>query len=119
MIKEQAKNTVNMIDTRNIIIETIQSALVGHLDSSSNFNPASLANAIETKISFNESFEEKNVKQVKEFIIHINETINDIDNDMNNELEQLGPDETVLKNFIMGQKTACEKIRESLNNIKK
>ena len=103
--------------SKEIIIELIQNSLIGELDSSSNFSPQFLADAIIKKVNFNRTYKEKNVKKIEDALNSFNDMIDKIDEDMNNELEQLGSDEVLLKNFVRGQKTTCEKLRESLKNI--
>jgi hypothetical protein len=103
-------------EERNQVIKLIQESLIGKIiDASSNFSPQFLADAILQKLDFNRTFEEKNVKNLDSAIKAFNKMIDDIDYDMDNELAQLGPEETLLKNFVRGQKTACEKLREKLN----
>jgi len=102
---------------KEIIIELIQNSLIGELDSSSNFKPQFLADAIIKKLNLNRTLKETNAKKIDEIVNSFNDMINDIDKDMNIEYEQLGADEVLLKNFVRGQKTTCEKLRESLKNI--
>jgi len=100
-----------------IVIELIVNALSGKLDSSSNFNPKFLAEAIVQKLNFNLTLEESKLKSINESIITFNSMIDDIDKDMDEEMSKLTEKETLLKNFILGQKTACEKLKESLKTI--
>lgn len=106
-----------MKNERNILIKLIQSSLKGKLDSSTNFSPQNFADAIINKLELNRTYKERNSKKVEEAINFFNESINDIDKDMDTELQQIGKDEIVLKNFVRGQKTACEKLRENLKKI--
>jgi len=100
-----------------VVVELLQSALAGKIDPSSNFNPQLLAEAIVTKLNFNLSPIERNAKKVEDAIRTFNEMINKIDAEMDNEMQQLGKEEVLLKNFVRGQKTACEKLKESLKEI--
>jgi len=108
------KTTNNQLE---VIIELIQDSLIGNLDPSSNFNPQFLAKAIIDKLEFGQTYKEKNSKKVEDAIQSFNQMINDIDLDMDEELQKLNDNETLLKNFIRGQKTTCEKLRESLKTI--
>ena len=108
---------INMKNERDILIELIQASLAGKIDPSSNFNPADFADAIVTKLDLNRTLEERNAKKVEDAVQAFNESINEIDKDMDIELEQMGKDEVLLKNFVRGQKEACEKLRSSLENI--
>jgi hypothetical protein len=110
------ENTIKE-EERNQVIRLIQESLIGKIDSSS-FSPQFLADAILQKLDFNRTFEEKNAKNLDSAIKMFNKMIDDIDYDMDNELAQLGPEETLLKNFVRGQKTACEKLREELKKDK-
>jgi hypothetical protein len=100
-----------------ILVELLQKSLAGQIDPSSNFNPNFLAEAIISKLALNQTFEEKNAKKVEEAVKSFNEMINVIDDEMTTELQQLGKDEVLLKNFVRGQKTTCEKLRETLKTI--
>lgn len=105
------------MDKRDLLIELIQESLIGKLDSSANFNPQFLADAIIEKMKFNSTIRERNSSKLEEAIEKFNEFINDINNDMDDELKQLGKDEVLLKNFVNGQKTACEKLKDKLSEI--
>lgn len=106
-----------MKNEREILINLIQASLTGKIDPSSNFKPADFADAILTKLDLNRTFTERNSKSINEAVENFESMINDIDKDMDTELEQLGKDETLLKNFVRGQKTACEKLKENLKKI--
>jgi len=100
-----------------VLVELLQKSLAGQIDPSSNFNPHFLAEAILNKLEFNQTIEEKNAKKVEDAVKSFNDMINEIDDEMTTELEQLGKDEVLLKNFVRGQKTTCEKLRENLKTI--
>jgi len=104
---------------RNMIIELIQNSLIGKLDPSSNFNPQFLADAILEKLEFNKTYKEIKCDNINSIINSFNQMINDIDNDMNSEIEKLGDSSSdlLIKNFARGQKTACEKLKDSLNKL--
>lgn len=106
------------MNKEEIIIKLIQSSLTGELDTSSNFKPQFLANAIIQKLNLNRTFKETNAKKIEEVVDDFIDMIDEIDKDMDIESQQLGNDEILLKNFIKGQKTVCEKLRESLKNLK-
>ena len=104
-------------EKKEIIVSLIQDSLMGKIDPSANFNPQFLADAILKKLEFKESMAERNTKSINEAISKFNTMIEDIDNDMETEMEQLGVDEVLLKNFIKGQLTACEKLKNQLETI--
>ena len=106
-----------MKNEKEILINLIQSSLKGKINPESDFNPQFLAEAIITKLNLNKTVTERNSKKVEDAIEKFESFINEIDSDMDIELEQLGKDETLLKNFARGQKTTCEKLRESLKTI--
>jgi len=108
-----------MIKEKEIIITLLQNSLTGELDPSSNFNPQFLADAIIEKIEFDKTLKERNAKKIDEVIESFNEMIDDIDEDMDTELLKLGTDssDVFIKNFIRGQKTACEKLKDKLKYI--
>jgi len=110
-------NTHETSKETTAVIELLQSTLAGKIDPSSNFNPQFLAEAIVEKLNFNLSPIERNAKKVEDAIRSFEKMISDIDEDMDNELQQLGKDELLVKNFVRGQKTACEKLKESLKEI--
>jgi hypothetical protein len=102
---------------KKILIELLQTQLTGKLDSSSNFNPVFLADAIIEKLDLNSTLAERNARKVEDAINKFNDLLDDINSDMDEELSMLSEKETLLKNFIQGQKTACEKLKESLKTI--
>lgn len=102
---------------KEMLVKLIQASLTGYIDPSSNFNPSFLADAIITKLELNQTIKERMVKDVNEAITAFNNMIDDIDKDMDLEMQQLGSEEVLLKNFVRGQKTTCEKLKDSLNNL--
>ena len=106
-----------MENKRNDIIELIQNSLVGKIDASVNFNPRFLAEAILEKLEFNKSLKDRSNEKIDNVITSFNDMINDIDNDMDTELGLLSESDTLLKNFIRGQKTACEKLKDKLKTL--
>jgi len=106
-----------MTEEKKILITLLQTALSGKIDPSINFSPQLLADAIVDQLNLNRTLTERNVRNVEETINKVKSFIKEINDDMNNEIEQLGKDETLLKNFINGQKTACEKLNEKLGTI--
>jgi len=106
-----------MKSEKDILINLIQASLTGKLDPSSNFSPQEFADAIITKLDLNRTMAERNARNVEAAIESFTGMINDIDKDMDNELEQLGKDEVMVKNFVRGQKTACEKLKENIEKI--
>lgn len=99
---------------KTILTHFLQDVLSGHLDVSSNLNPSFLADAILTKLEINKTLAFKNTEEaVKSFTSFIE----DIDSDMDKELNELKEGDLMLKNFIRGQKTACEKLKGSLNTL--
>jgi hypothetical protein len=106
----------NIVKEQTLIVDIIQTNLSGKIDASSNFNPCFLAEAILQKLNFGLTLEERKTKEFVDVVQTINNVLNDIDTDMDTELSKLGSEEKMLANFIRGQKTACEKIRESLKD---
>jgi uncharacterized coiled-coil protein SlyX len=107
-----------MMNTKKtILVELIQNSLTGKLDPSTHFNPQFLADAIIEKLELEKTFEERNIKKINDAIDSFNNMIDEIDKDMDLELQSLGADEILLKNFIRGQKTTCEKLKESLKTL--
>lgn len=106
-----------MKSEKEILVNLIQASLAGKLDPSSNFNPQDFADAIITKLDLNRTLVERNARSVEAAIKSFNNMIDDIDKDMDIELEQLGKDEVMVKNFVRGQKTACEKLKSEIEKI--
>ena len=106
-----------MKDEKTILVDLIQASLAGKIDPSSNFNPQNFADAIITKLNLNRTLTERNAKSVEDAVESFNEMVNDIDKDMDTELEQLGTDEVLVKNFVQGQKTVCAKLRDEIRKI--
>jgi len=106
-----------MENEKKILVNLIQAQLAGKIDPSSNFNPQSFADAIITKLDLNRTLEERNAKNVDEAIQSFTKMIEDIDNDMDTELEQLGKDEVLVKNFVRGQKTVCAKLKDEIKKV--
>jgi len=100
-----------------ILVEFLQNSLAGKLDPSAHLNPGFLASAIIAKLDFNRPLEERNARNVNEAVKTFAEMINEIDKDMDIELEQLGEDEKMVKNFIQGQKTACQKLLDEIKKL--
>ncbi len=108
---------MNSDKEKEILVKLLQTSFTGVIDASSNFNPAFLADAIIKKLQLNETIKERNAKDVDDAVNSFTNMIDDIDKDMDTELEQIGDDEVLLKNFVKGQKTACEKLKESIEKI--
>jgi len=106
-----------MKDEKTILINLIQASLAGKIDPSSNFSPQDFADAIITKLDLNRTLTAKNAKSVDEAVESFTEMIDEIDKDMDIELEQLGKDEVMVKNFVRGQKTVCEKLKAEIKKI--
>lgn len=97
---------------KQIIIETLQTALAGQLDPSSNFKPQLVAEAIAAKVEFEKTYSgrlnDELVGLIKESILKNRE-------EMTKELNSLGEDEVLLKNFIRGKITAYMEVLNTLN----
>jgi len=102
---------------KQILVKLIQASLTGKINTSTNFNPQFLADAILKKLEFNRPIKERNAKSVNEAVKTFEEWINEINGEMVIELEQLGKDEKLLGNFIRGQKTTCDKLKNKLKSI--
>lgn len=99
----------------DIIVEVIQQAFAGKVKIGEEVNVRGVAEAILEKIDFHSTMGELSARNVNEAKHSFFSAIDEIDEEMDKELQQLGKDETLLKNFIRGQKTACEKLRETLS----
>jgi len=106
-----------MTEEKKILVTILQTALAGKIDPSTNFSPQLLADAIIDQLNLNRTLTERNARNVEETINKFKSFINEINEDMDIEAEQLGNNEVLLKNFINGQKTACEKLNEKLETI--
>ena len=97
---------------KQIIIETLQAALAGQLDPSSNFKPQLVPEAIAAKVEFEKTYSgrlnDELVGLIKESILKNRE-------EMTKELNSLGEDEVLLKNFIRGKITAYMEVLNTLN----
>jgi hypothetical protein len=98
--------------TREILIATLQTALVGNLKLTSNVNPQNLADAIITKLNFNKTSVENTNDKMAIVLISIVKGLKD---EMKDELKSLSENEKLLKNFVHGKITAYE---EMLNTLK-
>lgn len=97
-----------------IIIEILQKALTGQLDSSSNISPKVIAEAISTRVVFEKAYE---IAEVDNAIGTLIDLIVEFKKTMQDELENLDPCDKLLSNFIRGKITAYEQILEVINNL--
>lgn len=98
---------------KEIIIEILQKSLIGKLDSSTNFRPQDVADAIASKVDFGKTYIElKNDKVVSV----LREGILAKKKEMLEESEKANS--PMLKNFIFGKITSYDEILETLKNIK-
>ena len=98
-----------------IIVEILQNALINQLKSESKFNPQHVANAIEEKIKFGQSAEEKFNREILDTIIEAIET-SKTENEQS--FEQLNPEaEKLLRNFIRGKIHAYDEVLDILKKL--
>lgn len=101
---------------REIIINTIQSALIGNIKETSNISPQFIADSIITNVQFGKLSTELQNEKLINIIIN---SIDKFKNEMNNEFNNLDSDnEKLLRNFIIGKITAYNEIIEIINNLK-
>jgi uncharacterized protein YPO0396 len=99
---------------KEIIVSVLQTALTGKLDPSSNFSPQDVADAIAVKVDFEKTHNNSKCDKIIGILI---DNIFSHNSEMKKELEDLGEDEKLLKNFIKGKLTAYEEILNTLNNL--
>jgi len=93
---------------KQIIISVLQKSLVGQLDSSNNFNPQFVADAIADKVNF-----EKSYTDIKHELLI--KTIIAAKSEMKVKMAELTSEQTLLKNFIHGKLAAYDEILSALN----
>jgi|ERR1035437_4750988 hypothetical protein len=103
------------LTSKNLIINLIQASLIGKLKEQVDFKPQFLAEAIITKTGFERPF--TNQIHQEEIINSVKVFVDSIRNDMIIEMDKLDKDEILLKNFINGQTTACDKLDDFLNKL--
>ena len=106
-----------MNEEKNIIIELLQTSLMGKLDPSTNFSPQALADALITKIDFNRPISEAGWTKLNETRTKLNEAIFVLDASMKAEMKLLKPEEKLFANFIRGKLTAYAEILDVLSRI--
>ena len=102
---------------KDIIIEVLQSYMVGKVDPSSNFRPQDLADALVKKIDFSKPINESSWNKFNSLRTKLNEGIQVLDEDMKKELEALKIDEKLFANFLRGKLTAYAEIMDLLKKI--
>lgn len=105
-----------MEDTEKIITQTLQKGLSGHLKLDSSLNPRNIASSILKNVDFSKRYSEFEGKKVNDYKLVVLKNLKEIEEDMNSEYEKLGDEDSdkMLKNFIRGQITAIEKIKNKL-----
>lgn len=98
---------------KQIIVEILQKSLVGQLDTSTNFRPQVVADAIAAKVDFGKTYIELRNDKV---ISKLTEAIVLLKDEMKIESEKA--DTPMLKNFIFGKLATYEEVLEILKNIK-
>jgi len=93
---------------KELIVSILQKSLIGQLDSSSNFKPQSVAEAIVDKVNFEKSYTDTKHELLIKALIAAKE-------EMKAEMDKLAPDQTLLKNFIHGKLAAYDEILAALN----
>jgi hypothetical protein len=103
------------METKDIIVEVIQSSLKGKIKENVPFNPQFLADDLIQKVEFNKPYGQKIYN--KELIDTIKFFIESLKSDMKAEIENTKEDEFLLKNLIRGEIVACEKFNAFMNNL--
>jgi len=98
---------------KEIIIDILQTALSGKLDSSCNFNPQAVADAIAVKINFEKTYNNFKSDEITGSIIDF---LNKCKEEMNKQLSY-NDENIVLRNFIHGKITAYDEILSVLNTL--
>lgn len=106
---------MNKEQSKLIIVEIIQNALIGQLKPDCNFNPQHVADAINQRIDFDSSSAERFNREVIETIIS---SIEDCKKDLDIQFDSLDQEkEKLLRNFIRGKSIAYEEILDILNKL--
>lgn len=98
---------------KQIIVDILQTALSGKLDSSCNFNPQAVADAIAVKINFEKTYNNFKSDEITGSIIDF---LNKCKKEMNEQLND-NNDNIFLSNFIRGKITAYDEILSILNTL--
>ena len=106
-----------MNEEKDILIDALQSYMIGKLDPSANFSPQALADALITKVNFNRPIGEAGWSKLNEMRLKLNEAIRLLDDDMKREMRLLQPEEKLLANFVRGKLTAYAEILDVLTKI--
>lgn len=99
---------------KQIIVEVLQTSLIGHLDPSSNFKPQNVADAIAIKVDFEKTFTDSTCNEIIGSLI---DNIVSAQKEMKNVLEKLIDEDKLLKNFIKGKLTAYDEILSALDTL--
>lgn len=97
-----------------IIIEILQNAVKGCIDSSSNFNPQNVAEAITTKVQFEKTYNDSKSDTITGTLI---DKIMSYSASMESELTLINPDEIVFANFLRGKITAYNEILDLIKSL--
>jgi hypothetical protein len=109
------EKSIKVSKTRDTLINLIQASLVGKINSGVDFRPQFLADAIISKTEFDKPFNHQT--HHVELISSIRVFIDSLKEEMSGSLSELREDETILKNFINGQITACDKFEEFITKL--
>jgi len=99
---------------KEIIIDILQKSLIGQLDSSSNFNPRFVADAIAQKVDFEKTYNESKRDQ---FASNVIDKILNLEEDMIEEMKKLENDSRLLTNYIKGKLTAYKEILDIIYKL--
>lgn len=88
---------------KEIIVDILQKAAIGNLNTTHNFNPQHIANAIIDKINFEKSYNEIKNESLLNYL-------NERKNEMHTELDKCEKHEKLLKNYIRGKISVYEEI---------
>jgi len=105
---------MNVNVARQIVVTTLQNALIGQLKPYTNVTPQCLTDAILAKVDFSKPYSEIESEKLITTIIDI---IKNLDDEMRIELNNLKGEEKLLANFIHGKLTAYAEIIELIKSL--
>ena len=105
------------MEEKDILIDALQSYMIGKIDPSANFSPQALADALIAKVNFNRPLGEIGWDKLNQLRSKLNDAIRVLDEDMKKEMKLLKPEEKLLANFVRGKLTAYAEILDVLVKI--
>lgn len=100
---------------KQIIVEILQAALAGKIDTSTNVNPQHIADAIAAKVVFEKTYSTYNKDEVIGKLI---DEIVSYHDEMKGELDKIDiEEERLLKNFMLGKLAAYNEVLDLIDNL--